>query len=151
MKNKITALVLVAVTAFALAPKPAKAGDKELAVVGGLIGGLIIGSAIADSHHSSDYRSTVVVDGYRDGRYDNRYDHRYDNRYDGRHRGRYDRHDRGFWKEVRVKIWVPARWVIEHSLHGRDYRRYVEGYYTYRTDRVWVSYDRHDRRGDGRW
>lgn len=137
MKNKITALVLIAVTAFALAPKPAKAGDKELAVVGGLIGGLIIGSAIADSRHD-DYRSTVVVD----GRYDGRYDHRYD---------RYDHRDRGYWKEIRVKIWVPGRWVIEHSRHGRDYRRYVEGYYTYRTDRVWVSYDRRDRRDDGRW
>lgn len=141
MKNKITALVLVAVTVFALAPKPAKAGDKELAVVGGLIGGLIIGSAIADSHHSDyDHRSTtVVVDGRRDGRYDDRYD------------GRYDRNDRGYWKTVSVKIWVPGCWVIERSRHGRDYRRYVDGHYTFRTDRVWVSYDRHDRRGDGRW
>ena len=143
MKNKITALVLVAVTVFALAPKPAKAGDKELAVVGGLIGGLIIGSAIADSHHSSDYRSNSVV---VDARYDDRYNDRYD--------GRYDRNDRGYWKTVSVKVWVPGRWIIERSRHGRDYRRYVEGYYTLRTDRVWVSYDRHDRddrRGDGRW
>jgi hypothetical protein len=141
MKNKITALVLVAVTAFALAPKPAKAGDKELAVVGGLIGGLIIGSAIADSRHSSDYsRNThVIVDHHRDGRYDR---------------------DRGYWKEVRVKVWVPGCWVVERSRYGRDYRRYVDGHYTYRTNRVWVSYDRHDRRGyddrydrrgDGRW
>lgn len=131
MKNKITALVLVAVTAFALAPKPAKAGDKELAVVGGLIGGLIIGSAIADSRHSDYSHTTVVYD--RDGRYDR---------------------DEGYWKTVTVKVWVPGGWVIERSRYGRDYRRYIDGHYTYRTDRVWVSYDRHDRRdrrGDGRW
>ena len=93
MKNKITALALVAVTAFSLAPKPAKAGDKELAVVGGLIGGLIIGSAIADANHSSGYyhNDTVVVD-HRGG-YDNRYDRRNDDCYD-RYDSRYDRRDR---------------------------------------------------------
>src|SRR5690349_18479422 len=107
MNTKFTALTLAAATAFAFTPKPAKAGDKELAVVGGLIGGLIIGSAIADSHHSDyDHRSaTVVVDGRRDDRYDGRYDDRYD-RYD-----RYDRNDRGYWKTVSVKIWVPGCWV----------------------------------------
>ena len=62
MKNKITALALIAFTALSLAPKPAQAHDKGLALVGGLLGGLIIGSAIADSHH--DYyepRSTTVT------------------------------------------------------------------------------------------
>lgn len=127
MKTKITALALIAATAFAFAPKPAQAGDKELAVVGGLIGGLIIGSAIADSRH--DDRTTIVVS-----------DHDY--RYDGRH----DRNDRGYWKPVSVKVWVPGRWVIERSRYGRDHRYYVQGHYTYRTDRVWVSYDRRDRR-----
>jgi hypothetical protein len=124
MKTKLTALALVAVTAFSLAPKPAKAGDKELAVVGGLIGGLIIGSAIADSRHSDHRDSAVVVD-YRGGHHDR---------------------DRGYWKTVSVKVWVPGRWIIERSRYGRDYRRYVDGHYTFRTDRVWVSYDRHDRR-----
>ena len=52
MKTKITALALIAVTAFSLAPKPAKAGDKEWAVVGGLIGGLIIGSAINEGRQA---------------------------------------------------------------------------------------------------
>jgi hypothetical protein len=134
MKNKITALALAAVTAFSLAPKPAKAGDKELAVVGGLIGGLIIGSAIADSHHSADYpRTTAVI--VNDGRND-----RYDDR---------DYRD-GYWKTVSVKVWVPGGWVIERNRWGREFRSYVSGHYTYRTDRVWVSYDRHDRRDYGR-
>lgn len=132
MKNKITVLALVAVTAFSLAPKPAQAGDKELAVVGGLIGGLIIGSALSESRHSADYphrSTTVVVNGHRDSRHGD---------YD-------DRNDGGYWKTVSVKVWVPAGWVIERR-PGRDSRHYVHGHYTYRTDRVWVSYDRHDRR-----
>lgn len=141
MKNKLTALALVAVTAISLAPKPAQAGDKELAVVGGLIGGLIIGSAISESRHSADHphrSTTVVVHGGRRDRYDDCD----------------DRGDRGYWKTVSVKVWVPGCWVIERSRHGhREIRRYVDGHYTYRTDRVWVSYDRYghpDRRDYGR-
>lgn len=132
MKTKITALALIAVTALSLAPKPAKAGDKELAIVGGLIGGLIIGSAINESRHSPDYphrHTTVIVNGRRDR--DDCYDHG----------------DSGYWKEVSVRVWVPGCWVVERSRygHGRTERRYISGHYTFRTDRVWVSYDRHDR------
>lgn len=124
MKTKITALALIAVTALSLAPKPAKAGDKELAIVGGLIGGLIIGSAINESRHSSDYphrNTTVIIN------------------------DRHDRRDHGYWKEVSVKVWVPGCWVVERSRHGHSSKRYIGGHYTFRTDRVWVSYDRHDR------
>lgn len=133
MKNKITALALAAVTAFSLAPKPAKAGDKEVALVGGLIGGLIIGSAINESRHSADYprTTTVVVRDRRNDRYD-------------------DCNDDGYWKTVSVRVWVPGTWVIERSRYGREIRRYEEGHYTYRTDRVWVSYDRDGRRDYGR-
>lgn len=56
---------------------------------------------------------------------------------------------RGYWKEVRVKTWVPERWVVRHDRRGRPERYCEPGYYTYRTDRVWVAgnnrYDRHDR------
>ena len=127
MKNKITALALIAVTALSLAPKPAKAGDKELAIVGGLIGGLIIGSAISESRHSSDHAprsTTVIVHGRRD---------------------RDDCEDDGYWKEVSVKVWVPGCWVVERSRHGHSSKRYINGHFTFRTDRVWVSYDRNDR------
>ena len=134
MKTKITALALIAVTALSLAPKPAKAGDKEWAVVGGLIGGLIIGSAINDSrqHDYPARNTTVIVDGRRDDDCD--------------YRG-----NAGYWKEVSVRVWVPGCWVIERVRHGRDYRRYIGGHYEYRTDRIWVSYDRYDRhdRHDG--
>ncbi len=136
MKTKITALALIAATALSLAPKPAKAGDKELAIVGGLIGGLIIGSAINESRHSSDNpnrSTTVIVNGRRD--------------YD-------DCGDDGYWKDVSVKVWVPGCWVVERSYHGHSHKRYISGHYTFRTDRVWVScnrsdrYDRHDHRLD---
>jgi len=116
MNTKFTALTLVAATAFAFTPKPAVAGDKGLAVVGGLIGGLIIASAIND-HYDHDPRVVVVN----------------------------DRHDDGFWKMVEVRTWVPGYWIVERSHHGRSYRSYVESHYECRTDRVWVAYDRHDR------
>lgn len=124
MKNKITALALVAVTALSLAPKPAQAHDKGLAVVGGLIGGLIIGAALNENSHYTEYspRSTTVIVNDRD-----------------------DRCDDGYWKDVSVKVWVPGCWVIERSRHGREMRSYVSGHFSYRTDRVWVAYDRRDR------
>lgn len=121
MNTKITALTLAAATAFAFTPKPAVAGDKGLAVVGGIIGGLIIASAINDHHDTS---AVYVSRGYNGhGRYDNS----------------------GYWKNVSVNVWVPGYWIVERSHHNRSHRRYVEGYYECRTDRVWVSYDRHDR------
>ncbi|MBI2812718.1 MAG: hypothetical protein HYX71_00340 [Opitutae bacterium] len=120
MKTKITALALTAALALSLAPKPAQAHDKGLAIVGGFLGGLIVASAINDSRHDTyDSRYTTVI--VR------------------------DRHDEGYWREIRVRTWVPGCWVVERGHHGRSYRRYVEGYYTYRTDRVWVASDRHGR------
>lgn len=119
MNTKIIALTLAATTAFAFTPKPAVAGDKELAVVGGILGGILIASAIHD--HDDGPRTVVVSHGHRHGR------------------------DDGYWKTVEVRVWVPGCWVYERR-HGRSIRRYVEGHYECRTDRVWVSYDRHDRR-----
>ncbi len=58
---------------------------------------------------------------------------------------------RGYWKEITVKTWVPERWVSSRDRFGRLVRVCEPGYYTYRTDRVWVDgrpeFDRHDRRG----
>jgi hypothetical protein len=50
---------------------------------------------------------------------------------------------RGYWKEVVVKTWVPERWVSSRDRWGRHVRVCEPGYFTYRTDRVWV-----DGRGD---
>jgi hypothetical protein len=64
---------------------------------------------------------------------------------------------RGYWKEVQVKTWVPERWVVRTNRWGRSERYCEPGYYTYRTDRVWVDTSpsrghaygyNHDRHGD---
>jgi hypothetical protein len=50
---------------------------------------------------------------------------------------------RGYWKEVQVRTWVPERWIVRTNRGGRAERYCEPGYYTYRTDRVWVE-NRHD-------
>ena len=45
----------------------------------------------------------------------------------------------GYWTEVPVKVWVPAEWIVSRGHHGRDVRTLRPGYFTYRTDRVWVA------------
>lgn len=120
MNIKATAFTLAAATAFAFTAKPALAGDKEAAFVGGLIGGALIASALNDHDHDR----TVIVASHRS------HDH--------------DRCDDGYWKRVEVRTWVPGYWVTERR-HGHSHRYYVSGHYEFRTDRVWVSYDRHDR------
>jgi hypothetical protein len=136
MKTKIIALTLAAATAFAFTPKPASAGDKGLAVVGGLIGGLIIGAAIADSNNNC---APVYVEStycpparvyvapapvvYMDG---------------------------GYWNTTTVNIWVPGAWIIERDYYGRDCRRYVTGHYERRNNRVWIANNRYNSRPDYR-
>ncbi len=127
MKNKLTALALITVTALSLAPKPAVANDKGLAIVGGFLGGLIVASAINDGRHDNypNHHTTVVLSDPNE-------------RYD-------DRGGAGYWKDVSVRVWVPGYWVEERRHHGRSYRSYVTGRYECRMDRVWVAYDRYDR------
>ena len=53
---------------------------------------------------------------------------------------------RGYWREVVVKTWVPARWIVTHDRRGREFRTLQEGYFAYRTDREWIAYaPTHDR------
>lgn len=121
MNTKLTAIALTAATALSFAPKPAYAGDKEWAAVGGLIGGLIIGSAISEARHHDAPRTTTVI--VRDN----------------------DRCDDGYWREVQVRTWVDGCWETRYDC-GRRVRIFTPGHYVYRTDRVWVSCDRHDHR-----
>jgi hypothetical protein len=121
MKTKITALALIAVTALSLAPKPAAASDKTLAVIGGFIGGVLVASEL--NHNRDHYNSApaIVVN------------------------DRCDDND-GYWKIVEVRVWVPGYWISERH-HGRSFNRYVSGRYECRNDRVWVANDRNDRHG----
>ncbi len=48
---------------------------------------------------------------------------------------------RGYWQEVAVKTWVPERIVFVRNRWGRTERVCEPGYFTYRTDRVWVAAD----------
>lgn len=59
---------------------------------------------------------------------------------------------RGYWKNVSVKVWVPAEWIVTRGHHhGHDVRTLRPGYFTYRTDRVWVAdTGRHGEFGHGR-
>lgn len=49
----------------------------------------------------------------------------------------------GYWKEVVVKTWVPERWVSSRDRWGRSVRVCEPGYFSYRTDRVWVANESH--------
>ncbi|MCX6955144.1 MAG: hypothetical protein NTV51_23575, partial [Verrucomicrobia bacterium] len=46
---------------------------------------------------------------------------------------------RGYWKEIAVKVWVPAEWIVTRDRRGCEVRSLRPGYFTYRTDRVWVA------------
>ncbi|MBI5422553.1 MAG: hypothetical protein HZA32_00605 [Opitutae bacterium] len=132
MKTKLTTLALALVTLFALAtPQTAKANDTG-AAIGGFIGGVIVGSVLADNHRGPD---TVVVEaGYRDG-------YRCEA-------------PRGYWRDVHTRVWVPGFWTMERDHWGRPYRRYVEGHYEVRAERVWIAYNDHgyhNNRGYRRW
>ena len=61
--KKIALFSLLAATVLFVAPRPAHAGDKGLAILGGIIGGLLIADALDgnSSHHSS------LSVGYRNG------------------------------------------------------------------------------------
>lgn len=46
---------------------------------------------------------------------------------------------RGYWRDVAVKVWVPAEWVVTRDRRGCEVRSLRAGYFTYRNDRVWVA------------
>lgn len=45
----------------------------------------------------------------------------------------------GYWQTVQTRVFVPARWIYTSDDCGRRTRVYQPGYYTYQSERVWVS------------
>ena len=118
-------LIALAASLAIVAAPIAHAGDKERALIGGLIGGIIIGSAIEKSHHDRSYDRVVIS---------NHHDH----------------HARcgcsGHYEWVTTRVWIPVRYVWNRDSCGRSYRSREGGYYTYEKERVWVTDGHHDRR-----
>ena len=49
---------------------------------------------------------------------------------------------RGYWRDVVVRTWVPARWVVSYVETGREVRRLQPGYFACNTNHVWVDLGR---------
>lgn len=140
MKNTI--ITLTAIAALTFAPRPAAAlGDKEAAILGGLLGGVIIGAAIDDAFdrdHSSRHVST------RSSRGHSGYDYRRSPSSGHRHGSSCGcsscrSSHRGYWTYRSVKVWIPKRVTYSYDNCGRRIRHYERGHYTYRQEKVWVS------------
>ncbi|MBK1878654.1 hypothetical protein [Pelagicoccus mobilis] len=117
MKTIATLTLLAAIAAF-MSPQQAVAGDKEKALIGGLIGGIIIGSALADDH---THVSTTVS--YHHGNH-------------GHHRSHCNH---GHWKWTSTKHWVPGHYKYSRDCHGHSVKIWVSGYYDYHKEKVWVK------------
>ena len=109
MKTTISIFV-TAIFLFANAPK-AQAGGEGWAAFGGFLGGVIasgISRDIRNRHHE-----TVVY--YEPGH--NSYGH---------------------YEYRTFKRWVPGCWTYQEDHHGTPVKVWVEGYFTYEKERVWV-------------
>ena len=143
MKNILIALTLVA--SFTFTPRSASAlGDKEAAILGGLLGGVILGAvidnALDDDHH------------YDSVRYDNRNQRNNrgnNNGYSRKHgsscgcdtcrSSRSRNNSGGHWTYRSVKVWVGGQTTYYYDNCGRRIPQYQRGYWTYRQQKVWVS------------
>lgn len=134
MKN-IAKTILITVLALGLNTGSAHADDEAVAAIGGFVLGMITGAVI--DHHNDDVHVSVGA----------RYGHDHSCR-----KGCSIRHDRGrgHWEIRKVKVWVPGYWDVRITRCGDRVRVWKKGHYTYRKDRVWVSYNdrgyrKHDR------
>lgn len=124
----INALCILVAIAAVITPKQAMAGDKEKAIIGGLIGGIIIGSVLADDDH---HYSTSVS--YRRGH------------------GHHNQCSHGRWEWRTEKRWVPGYYRYTRDRCGYKVRTWVSGYHNYHKQKIWVKdcscghYDRHNR------
>lgn len=115
----LKALTLFGLLAALITPPAAHAGNKEKAIIGGVLGGLIIGAVIADD----DVDARVSI-GYRNDRRHYRHGH---------HR------NHGYWKWITVKTWVPGYYERSCDRYGRPRKVWISGYYDYHKRKVWVD------------
>ncbi len=134
MKAKLIYALAAATALTSL--QPAQAADKEKYLIGGLLGGWILNevfdSPVRVRHHRPVEVYThgapcppVVVE---------------------RH-GYHPRPPAGRYEVRQVKDWIPGRYEYVRGCYGRTERRWIPGHYTYRTEKFWVPYGRHDSRG----
>lgn len=50
----------------------------------------------------------------------------------------------GYWQEVAVRVWVPARWALRRNHSGHTIQVFEPAHFVVRPNRVWV-----DRCGEG--
>lgn len=142
MKNILIALALIA--AFTLTPRSASAlGDKEAAIIGGLLGGVIIGAVIDDALDGDRHYDSVRYEDRRRGSSSHSYgrsSHGPSCGCDTCRSSRSRSHNSGgYWTYRSVKVWVPGHSSYYYDDCGRRVRHYERGYWTYRKEKVWVS------------
>lgn len=141
---KTIIITLTAVVALTLTPRPAHAlGDKEAAILGGVLGGAILGLAINDaldddSHHSRHYH------GDRPRSYDRGHSadcgcHTCRPAVRPGHGRDYHPPRSGYWTHRTVKVWIPKRIWYSYDDCGRRIRHFERGHWSYRKEKVWVS------------
>jgi hypothetical protein len=135
MNKMIFASIAAVATALMGTPIRAEAGhhhhdddDEVIAAIGGFVGGLIVGAAINTNVPPPPPAPVAVAVSYGHGH--------------GNHR-------HGHWEWTTVRVWVPGRWAYVDRECSRPRRVWVDGYYTHRRERVWVSHghNRHCERG----
>jgi hypothetical protein len=136
MKN-IIKITLIAAIALGLSTGRATANDEAAAAIGGFVLGMITG-AVIENH--TDHVNVSVRAGYG-------YGHDCRSACSVRHDRSYGHGPRGHWEVKRVRVWVPGRWDVRVNHCGDRIRVYEKGYYTYRKDKVWVSYNDRGKRG----
>ncbi|MEM7792526.1 MAG: hypothetical protein AAF546_14070 [Verrucomicrobiota bacterium] len=122
MKNKIL-LILVPVLCLTLGTGRAAADDEGWYALGGFVGG-VVATKVFDHHKGHHHH----VRSHHSGPQCNKHCSSCKSYKPS-----------GYYKTVRVKVWVPGYWETYYDRCGRRQRHFVSGHHTYEKQRVWVS------------